>query len=180
MASKNNPNKLKAPRFPRAVVPTGPSVLQLNKKPAYVGGPGNAPEDFIGGATSLSEWYIYWALLKILGPEGDQWAYQESFLGGRYMPGGAVVDFVVYQGEILIGLRIQTYYYHTGSPGGSVKHSSDLEQKVSLEENGMYVIDIYEQNYIHDETGQAAIQQVLMALELVEEFNPRATGQVRP
>lgn len=171
---------LKPPKPPRAVFPQGPEVLGISLGPIQVGGPGVAPAGFIGGTNSQSEWYIYWALTKILGPEGYIWSYQQSFLGGRHLPGGAVVDFVVYYELYAVGMRIQTYFFHEASLMGSYKHASDLEQRISLTDNGLIVVDIYEQNFIHDATGKAAIQQVLRAMQLVEEFNPRATGTVRP
>jgi len=175
---------LKPPREPRGIAPTGSRVLGLGKDVKNVGGgPGDAPAGFVGGTTSLSEWYIYWALLQVRGPEGDEgaWAYQESFLGGRHIIGGAVVDFILYEDDYYIGLRIQTYYFHLASPEGSVKQANDLEQKIRLQDgNDLIIIDIYEQNFIHDDSGQAAIEQVLKAMQLVEEYNPRLTGDTIP
>jgi hypothetical protein len=176
--------ELKPPREPRGIAPSGSRVLGLHRTIQVIGaGPGEAPAGFVGGTTSLSEWYIYWALMQVRGPEGDEgrWAYQESFLGGRHIVGGAVVDFILYEDDYYIGLRIQTYYFHLASPEGSVKQSADLEQKVRLQDGtDILIVDIYEQNFIHDNTGRAAIEQVIKAMQLVEEYNPRTTGDVYP
>lgn len=174
---------LKPPRPPRGTIPTGSRALGLGQVQVVIGyGPGDAPEQFRGGTTSISEWYIYWALEQIRGPEGEgDWSYQQSFLGGRRIYGGAIVDFVLWEKGYAIGLRIQTFYFHLASPLQSIKQATDLEQKVALENGGdLYVVDIYEQNYIHDPSGNAAKRQVILASELVESYNPRSTGDVRP
>jgi hypothetical protein len=169
---------LKPPKIPRSIMPTGSSILGLGQKVQTTGGPGLAPDGFIGGTNSQSEWYFYWACLQVIGPEGDKWGYQQSFLGGRHIPGGAVVDFVIYQNEYTIGIRIQTFFFHLGSVDQSYKQADDLEQRIRLEANGLRVVDVYEQNFIHDESGKAAIREVVMAMELAEQWNPLASGLV--
>lgn len=176
--------KLKAPRPPRGTIPTGSRILALGQQVPTIGaGPGLAPEGFVGGTTSQTEWYVYWALEQIRGPEGEvgRWDYQSSMLGGRHMVGGAVIDFVLYEDDYQIGLRIQTFYFHLASPQGSYKQSSDLEQKIRLNDGtDLYVVDIYEQDYIHDESGEAVKREVIRAMSLIEEYNPRSAGGVRP
>jgi hypothetical protein len=160
-------------RFPRAVIPRGPDILGIGRV-IYVGGPGEAPPGFVGGTTSLTEWFVYWALDKLLGPEGIDWDYQSGFLGGRHVPGGAVVDFVVYQPVYNIGIRVQTFYFHLAA--NSYKQFYDFEQKLNLEQNGLRVIDVYEQDFIYDRTGQAVLQVVRDAIAGRERSNPLATG----
>lgn len=177
--------KMKPPRPPRGTLPTGSRILGIGQDVPNVGG---GPEAFLrtfneGGATSQSEGYIYWALLQVRGPEGDEgrWDYQSSTLGGRHVAGGAVIDFTMYENDYEIGIRIQTFYFHLASPEGSYKQADDLEQKVRLQDGtDIYVVDVYEQNYIHDPSGRAAIQQIVEAMSLVEEYNPRSSGLVRP
>jgi hypothetical protein len=175
---------MKPPRAPRGTIPTGSRILGLGfDVPTIGGGPGMAPAGFIGGATSQSEWYIYWALTEIRGPEGDEgrWDYQSSTQGGRHIVGGSVVDFTAYENQYIIGIRIQTFYFHLASPEGSYKQASDLEQKVHLQDGtDMYVVDVYEQDFIHDPSGEAAKREVLRALSLIEEYNPRSAGLVFP
>ena len=164
------------PVVSHTVIPQGSRAIQTIMRSVLISGPGDAPAGFVGGTTSLSEWYIYWALLQILGPEGDSWAYQESFLGGRHMPGGAVVDFIVYQGNVELGLRIQTFYYHLAA--GSFKQSTDFEQRIALTGGGLLIIDVYEQDFINDNTGKAVLHVVREALAGIEHYNPRAQGTV--
>lgn len=170
--------KFTAPNVGSTVIPRGSRLVQRAMDVERIGaGPGQAPVGFVGGTTSLSEWYIYWALFKLLGPEGDQWAYQESFLGGRHLPGGAVVDFVIYQADLEIGVRIQTFYFHMAA--GSWKQASDIEQRIALGKlYDMQIVDVYEQDYINDESGQAALKVMREVLAGIEHFNPLATGLV--
>jgi hypothetical protein len=159
-------------------IPTGPRYISIDLNyPIHASGPGHPPPGFIGGTNSISEWYIYWALEKILGPEGHGWTYQSSYLGGRRMRGGAVVDFVVFTPRYNIGLRIQTFYFHLAA--GSYKQANDYEQRINLEQQELRIIDIYEQDFIGDRTGQSAIKVVLMALNGQEAPNPRTYGIVR-
>lgn len=157
----------------------GPAVAGLrNEAGVNVTGPLTFihahPEIFGGGTTSNSEGYIYWALLKILGPEGDQWSYQSSVLGGRHSPGGAVVDFVLYLPNAEIGLRIQTYRFHESAPVS--KRMYDTEQLVDIFRADFLVIDIYEQDFIFDETGQAAIRLCLEAMGNLQRPDPVSSG----
>lgn len=126
------------------------------------------------GTTSISEAYIYWALTKILGPEGSDWAYQQSVLGGRHGPGGAVVDFVVYYRAIALGIRVQTYRYHIAA--GPAKQAYDNDQILSISTLNIRVYDIYEQDFIFDDSGQAAIKVCLDVLNGNYAENPITAG----
>lgn len=160
----------------RYMVQYGPEELQLVRGPDYQSGPGEPPLGFVGGTTSKTEWYVYWALEKLLGPEGVTWTFQEAFAGGRHIPGGAVLDFVVYTPKYRILIRVQTWRFHLG--GGGEKIALDLEQKINLftpygEE---LVIDIYEQYFLWDKTGKAVLDVVQDAINGIEWPSPISTG----
>lgn len=159
-------------------MPTGPRALSRSiQSPEHKGGCGPPPQGFLGGSNSLSEWLFYCACERELGPEGDQWTYQSSYLGGRRMRGGAVVDFVLFTPRYNIGVRIQSFYFHLSAT--QEKQSSDLEQRTNLERYGLRIIDVYEQDYIGDLSGEAARRLVRMALNGQEMPNPRAYGVVK-
>lgn len=169
------------PTAPRGVFPTGSKAISNLTRVIHTGGgPGAQEEQYKGGTTSDSEFFIIWALRQIFkylpdGGENTAWAYQSSYLGGRHIPGGAVVDFIIFGELWQTGLRIQTFFFHLSA--GSEKQESDYDQKISLEGGGLRIIDIYEQDYIHDKTGKAAIRVVLEALAGTERMNPRSSGQ---
>lgn len=156
----------------------GPEVLGLGLKTIQTKqGPGEPPPGFVGGTTSRSEWWVYWALTKLLGPEGEAWTYQQSYQGGRHIPGGSVVDFVVYMPLQTILIRLQTYRFHFAL--GNAKQSRDIEQKFALsDEQDSIVVDIYEQDFIGDESGRAVLMIVNEAINGIERSNPLATGLV--
>lgn len=173
------PIKEEKPLQPRRnLVSYGPSVLGISQGAVQSGsGPGEPPEGFVGGTTSRTEWYVWWALDKILKPAGIEFSYQSSFQGGRHVPGGSVVDFVIYMPLYEILLRVQTYRFHFAL--GSDKQSYDMEQKIELSDNeGVIVVDIYEQDFIDDETGGKVLQVCNEAINGVERSNPLATGMV--
>lgn len=154
----------------------GPRILGLGQHVTQSTGPGEPPEGFVGGTTSRSEWYLYWAFTKILGPEGLQWSYQQGLLGSRHVPGGAVVDYVVYQGSVALLVRLQTYRFHLSADADQQVH--DIEQFIALSSPDAIVIDVYEDQFLWDETGQAAIQLVVDILNRRIVQNPIATGFV--
>ena len=156
----------------------GPAVLGLAQGPEEQrSGPGEPPEGFVTGTTSKTEWYVYWALLKLCPPIGVEFTYQESYQGGRHIPGGSVVDFVIYMPLQTILMRVQTYRFHFTL--GANKQYSDFEQKVALGDNeDMVVVDIYEQDFIDDDTGGQVLLVVLDAMNGIERTNPLATGMV--
>lgn len=126
------------------------------------------------GTTSLSEAMVYWALLKIVGPEGQGWKYQDSVMGGRHGPGGAVVDFVVYYRSVAYAIRLQTYRYHIAA--GPEKQAYDQDQIVNLSTLNVIVVDIYEQDFIDDTSGQAVLQVVYRAINGQYSMSPIASG----
>lgn len=163
----------------RSLVPWGFRELGLGLAPIRDGeGPGEPPAGFVGGTTSKTEWWVYWAFTILIGPEGVDWTYQESFQGGRHIPGGSVADFVLYMPMQTIIVRVQTWRFHFAM--GAEKIAADIEQKISLisvwgEE---IVVDIYEQHFIHDPTGRAVLEVCKDAMAGLEWPNPLAVGIV--
>jgi hypothetical protein len=130
----------------------------------------------VRGTTSITEGMVYWALEKLLGPEGDSWVYQESRMGGRHLLGGAVIDFIVYVGNLSIGIRVQTYRFHMNADPRQKAH--DQSQLWALSDPRTIIIDIFEQDFIDDMTGQAVIRVVHEAITGQQRINPLASGFV--
>lgn len=161
----------------RSLFPYGASVYGLGSNVESTGeGPGPSPFGFVGGTNSETEWMVYWALEKLLGPEGVTWSYQQSYAGGRHVPGGSVVDFVVYMPRMTILIRIVTWRYHLGA--GPEKASYDLEQKISLFSiyGESIVIDVWEQYFVNDKTGKAVLAVMADAIQGQEWPDPNASG----
>ncbi len=164
-------------RIIRSLMPTGPEVFGLGLEPINEGeGPGPAPAGFVGGTTSESEWMLYWAYTKLIGPEGIDWTYQQSFQGGRHIPGGSVVDYVLYMPMQDILIRLQTWGYHQRE--GSDKISRDKEQKIGL--FGLFgeeiVVDVYEHYFVNDPSGKAVLACAKDSMAGIEWPDPLATG----
>lgn len=88
--------------------------------------------------------YIAWKWLTQHGYTPDvDFIYQSSRLGGRSMPGGAVVD-IDFPG-LLLAWRIQGERFHLGSTGTEAK---DQVQKLSLTGLGYTVVDILAEDLI--------------------------------
>jgi len=103
------------------------------------------------------------------------WSYQVAELGGFTRAiGSAVVDFVLYQGRTIIGVRIQTEHFHLFTD--SAKQASDAFQRVNLEASGMTVVDIYDNEILGDPSGQKAIIAAKHAIGRLERVNPITGG----
>jgi hypothetical protein len=153
------------PRMPSGIYSYGPEELHLRENIIIGGGPEefvkNNTQLFATSSTSNYEGYAYWALLKIIGEEGQPgkngaiWYYQSKVApNGR--AGSAIVDFVV-EGILIgwdIGIRI-TSYFHTDL--GSAKSAFDFDQAVFLLDQGIYPVDADGERIISDDTGTAAI-----------------------
>jgi hypothetical protein len=161
----------------RAFAPWGFRELGLGFAPIREGeGPGEPPVGFVGGTTSKTEWFVFWAFEILMGPMGVNWTYQESFQGGRHVPGGSVADFVLYMPMQTIIVRVQTWRFLFAS--GAEKHQTDIEQKIALHSiwGEEITVDIYEQHFIRDESGQAVLEVCKDAMAGVEWPNPMAVG----
>jgi hypothetical protein len=172
-------------------LPTGPRWAKPPRDKGFRGSAAVAPDGFVHGSTSLTEWMIYHAFSKIFGVPQDPrippfygypgvWAYQKAAIGGRHEPGGAVVDFIVYPGAKsrgrLLAFRIQTEYFHNYAD--SEKQASDLLQSWALSEY-YAVFDIYDYQFVNDKTNQSAIILIKRCLNGETFSPPGATGNVQ-
>lgn len=170
------------------VLPEGPRLYKEARDKGYRGPVSAPPAGFVGATTSVTEWMIYWAIAKVLGEPADPrqppfigypplWYYQSEQFGGRRMAGGAVVDFVVSGGRggrgRDIGFRLQTERFHLYA--SAEVHFKDQAQLWQLSAS-MQVIDIYDQDFLNDPSGQAAIVAVKDALAGRTEPNPISDG----
>lgn len=180
-------NKLSTPpRMPvirhKANMPTGPRFIPKDR--ILMSGPGDPPPNFLTGQNSLTEWWFYWGMAKAFRNPRDQdirtppffggwpdWGYQVAELGGHTRAlGSAVVDFVVYQGPTIIGIRIVTERFHIFAD--SRKQAYDALQRADLEANGMRVVDIYDDEILGDPSGQKAVLAAKRAIGRLEQINP--------
>ncbi len=178
MAGQNKNRRrdvLRPPAVPKhTIMPRGPAALRLGTKPVYVGGPGSPPPGFLRGTNSLTEWFCVWAMLKIKGKEGQGWSYQQAEAGGRALPGGTIVDVVVWDVFPNLAIRIQTERFHEAVP--TDKHAYDNEQRELLQRFGFRVIDVWERHFIFDETGRTVLKIMRDALAGVERPSPITRG----
>lgn len=190
MTTLKSPAKLatlKSPAKPatlrhKALKPTGMKFIP--KMEMIIGGYGDPPNGFLNGQNSLTEWIFYWAMAKVYNnPKGNDvrlppfyggwpdWGYQVAELGGFVRaPGSAVIDFIVYQGRTIIGIRIQTERFHIFTD--SRRQAYDQLQQASLERNGLTVIDIYDTELLGDPSGQKAVIAAKRAIGRLEKLNP--------
>jgi hypothetical protein len=172
---------LKLQRGRTGIIRYGPSYLGLR----YEIHPSDGPEQFVQsnpqlfatGTTSRDEGYGFWALLKLIGPEGGEigkngmaWYYQSKT--GEKGSAFATVDFVI---EILrktIGIRVVTPWFHIQA--GPAQRAFDEEQVYFLISQGMSVVDVYSQNYINDDTGRAALKVYSQAISDAPDLLPIA------
>lgn len=183
------PKLAKRPRPPRpprpASMPRGPNLYRATRT---VEQHGNLwvvpPEGFVGAHTSATEWMVYRALALHLKtpahPEeppfvgGLNWQFQAgdaavSGTGNPRIPGGSVTDFQIDQGGWILGIRLDTEYYHTTR--GAAQVAKDFYLKTHLGSVNR-VVTIYDVHFVGDETGQAVMQVVAEALKGNERQNP--------
>jgi hypothetical protein len=124
--------------------------------------------------------------MRILDPEkdprqppfygGQDWQYQSAELGtySREL-GSAVVDFLITLSYPFIVFRIQTFRFHLATD--AKKQAYDRIQLNNLS-NKFLVVDLYSQDFLSDDTGQAVIIVVKEALGLIRRQNPLSAGGV--
>lgn len=186
-------NRKKAP-----VRPTGPRSLQLGKRPtkAETSIWTVPPAGFLTAHNSVDEWMVYLAIsMHLKDPAnpfqapfngGTIWRYQKAEAPttnenaiGR-VPGGSVSDFAIQHpdGRFLI-LRLQTEFFHVYV--GPVEQEKDRTIETNL--RGVTdVIDIYSQDFIHDNTGDTIMRITALALQGIEWHSPtgaRSAQRVR-
>src|SRR5690606_15449714 len=170
-------------------MPRGPWLYKLDPDHAK-SGPGDPPPGFVTATTSASEYVIYWAVAKVLKWPKDPrqgpfigypgvWEYQHPMMGGRAARGGAVADFRILPGNVVDGeilIRLQTSRYHLFTD-----HSKQATDAILLTRMARFgrVVDIYEQDFIHDKSGQAAILEVKKALWGGKAQDPLSAGTAK-
>ena len=171
------------------VMPRGPRLYKLDPDHAK-SGPGDPPPGFVTATTSASEWFVYWAISKVLkfpkdprqGPFNGWpglWDFQHPMMGGRAARGGAVADFVIMPGNVVDGeilIRLQTSRWHLFTD--SSKQATDQILLTRMARFGR-VVDIYEQDVILDKSGQAAILEVKKALWGGKPSDPLSAGTAK-
>lgn len=173
---------LRPPRRRGKIIGYGPQELHLRENVTSTQSPEyfvqTHPHLFATGTTSRDEGYAYWALLKIIGPEGVMgnfgmvWYYQSKVSGGSGRVGGSIIDFLVEKsgpGDD-IGIRIVTPYRHIQA--GPFVRAVDFEQTFSLVDNDIFAVDVFSHNYINDKTGRAVILSMKRAIESQPDFSP--------
>ena len=171
------------------VMPRGPRLYKLDPDHAK-SGPGDPPPGFVTATTSGSEWLCYWAIAKVLKWPKDPrqgpftgwpglWAYQWDVEGGRAQRGGQVADFVIMPGNVVDGeilIRVQTSRYHVHTD--YTKQASDAILQTRLARFGR-VVDIWEQDFVHDKSGQAVILEIKKALWGGKSSDPLSAGTAK-
>jgi hypothetical protein len=168
-----------------SIFPRGWRHLKLGVRRARIGiGPGDPPLGFVGAHTSRTEWLVYWALAKKFGDPKDPrqapftgsrlgtWFYQVMDQGGR-VPAGSVSDFQVKTPLGWIIMRVDTERWHIFA--SAAQQAKDLFLKTHLKTGK--VVTLYEQDFIADDTGEAVMKVVALALKGLELPNPIRTGQ---
>jgi len=123
----------------------------LNIRPAPLGKPmptgksliikhGETPEEALAKiapaeAKSKPERMLYGWLIK----HNISFAYQTNVAGGRAVPGGAVLDFVLYERAIPIVIRIQSYWHM----GAEMLLGDDIQLNM-LQQMDFMVEDVWE------------------------------------
>lgn len=157
---------------PFSARPVGPREFADRVNPALADAPNSPPPGFVSASTSGSEWVVYWSLAKIFGdPKGEDvrrppfygardssvWRYQYGYGGGGGPTlGKATVDFVVSPFNLPILIRLQTEHFHVFVD--PKKHLYDKMQAANISKYGK-VVDLYEQDFMYDPTGQQCIVQ---------------------
>ena len=145
---------------PFALVQRGPeSTRQL----APLIDPDKAPDWWPG---TNPEWWVYQWLLHRGLKERVDFTYQENVQGGRVIPGGSVIDFMIRGapgGSLL--WRIQGYYWHYGRPGG--QRMKDYEKRLRLEGQGFTVIDILDRDIEDPQQREKVLDAALRGVELI-------------
>lgn len=160
----------------RTALPSGPKRYRLEARGIIIGGPGEPPPGFVTGTTSKVEWYWYWAMTKLKGPEGPSsgWAYQDSAAGGRTLPGGSILDFLVFDQVPRLAIRIQTDRFHQAFGARQIIY--DTEQMITLNRLGYEVVNTWSQDWQNDASGQAVIAACKKILYGGRERDPIATA----
>lgn len=176
----------KADIYPRhhrgGIFAWGPEELHLRENIQFADGPQAFveanPQLFATSSTSNHEGYAYWALLQLIGPEGEPgrngqiWFYQSSVKQSGSRSGGSIVDFLVETPgmPISLGIRIVTPWIHELQ--GAAVRAFDAEQVFRLFDQDVFVVDVRSAFYINDKTGQDVIKVISRAIQNQPDYSP--------
>ncbi len=173
-----------------AALPTGPRLYALTREPQRYGPPGIPPPGFVTAKTSASEWPIYWALAHIFNRPTPGHLRDFPYMGGQpiwqfqaFAETGSEratnIDFVVWPSfgkGTPVAIRIQTEFFHNFASNDTQVY--DIVQRDRLE-NGFEVVDLFDQDFMRDKTGSAAIVLCKQAIGLIERLNVHTSGRVQ-
>lgn len=123
-------------------------LIPINPEPVIPEKPEEENYDFLiwkaeeGG--TYPEYLAYMWLVRRGYEPGLDFIFQSYQMGGRQMPGGAVVDFEF--PALRMVWRIQGEYWHIGNPAVEAR---DEMQKLALMTEGYLVVDCYAQDVIN-------------------------------
>jgi hypothetical protein len=173
------------------VVSRGPRVYNLTKEPTHLGPPGEPPEGFLTVKTTRPEWYIYWALARVLGMGAKArdvrsapfdgglplWTYQ------AYVDASAAaqtnIDFVIwapFPRGTPIAIRVQTEYFHNFASSATQAYDRTHRERL---QGGFEVADVFDFDFMRDKTGRAAVVLVKKILGLIEPGNAQRSGRLQ-
>lgn len=149
-------------------LPRGPKLYRTPKDLGYKGPVGEPPPGFVRGTTSATEWMVYFGMAKVTGfPENYReppfmgapgvWTYQKNWDAQSGRMGSSVIDFMLFAGawtDMDTAIRVQTEAFHLYT--GMDQQTHDALQFARLSEY-MRVIDIYDYDFVWDQTGQAIV-----------------------
>lgn len=174
-------------------IPRGPRLYRQRPGADRMSGPGEPPPGFITFTNSITEWWIYWAISKVLGQPRDPrqgpfigapglWSYQAPFEGGRAVRGGQVIDFIIESPSTNYGtvaIRIQTERYHVFTDTSKRAKEVILQARVARHTR---IVDIFEQDFMmgpNSQSGQAAVLEVKRAIYGGRASDPLRAGTAR-
>lgn len=177
------PPRLRTP----PALPRGPRIYQTPKDLGYKGPITDPPEYFGGANVSNTEWIVYFGMAKVTGqPENYReppfigmpgiWSYQKAWDEGRRAPGGSVIDFVLHSGawsDQDVAFRVVTEHWHMYADFEQQAHDALQLQRLS---GFMRVIDLYDQDFLWDLSGQAIVVLIKDALAGSTYPNPINSG----
>lgn len=174
-------------------IPRGPRLYRQPPGSDIMSGPGEPPPGFLTYTNSRSEWWIYWAISKVLNnPRNPRvgpftgypglWSYQSPFEGGRAIRGGQVIDFMIESPSTNYGtvaIRIQTERYHIMTDTAKRAKETILQARVGRH---VRIVDIFEQDFMmgpNAQSGQAAVLEVKRAIYGGRASDPLKAGTAR-
>lgn len=127
--------RVKAPKKPPELKHTMPQYrLVRDPKSVTAQGIGPGPWQLQGQPASRPEYMVG----KMLDKLGWRYVFQSPFMGGRKVPGGQVLDFVIDERRTVVDVR---GYYHYGA----AKEYKDAMQAAALAQAGYREVAVWEE-----------------------------------